>query len=229
MELHPQRQALLEGLGRLALPLPDGAEDRLLAYLDLLARWSRVYNLTAVRDPGDMLTHHLLDCLAVVAPLRRWIGRPGAMSQMAPRVLDVGSGAGLPGVVLAIAQPDWSVTCVDTVAKKASFIRQAAVELGLANLAARHQRVEDMVEQDFDVVTSRAFSSLADLVALTRGRLGPQGIWVAMKAKLTADEREAVGPGVEVFHVEPLSVPGLDADRCLVWMKPRAIASRAGD
>ncbi|HJV69921.1 16S rRNA (guanine(527)-N(7))-methyltransferase RsmG, partial [Ideonella sp.] len=136
------------------------------------------------------------------------------------RVLDVGSGAGLPGVVLAICQPDWHVTCVDAVAKKASFIRQVAAELGLPNLQASHQRVEAMSEPPFDLITSRAFATLADFVALTRERLAAGGCWVAMKAKLSDDERAAVPKDVAVFHVEPLTVPGLDATRCLVWMRP---------
>lgn len=204
------------GLRDLALDLPPAAADRLLRYLALIGQWNRVYNLTAVREPEAMLRQHLLDCLAIVGPLRR------ALPAGAPRrLLDVGSGAGLPGVVLAICEPDWQVTCVDTVAKKASFIRQVAAELGLPNLHAVHQRVEDMpADARFDLVTSRAFATLADFVALTRLRLAPGGAWVAMKAHLSDDERRGVPAGVDVFHVEPLAVPGLDATRCLVWMRP---------
>jgi 16S rRNA (guanine527-N7)-methyltransferase len=204
------------GLRDLALDLPAAAVDRLLQYLTLIGQWNRVYNLTAVREPEAMLRQHLLDCLAIIGPLRR------ALPAGAPRrLLDVGSGAGLPGVVLAICEPAWQVTCVDTVAKKASFIRQVAAELGLPNLQAVHQRVEDMpADARFDLVTSRAFATLADFVALTSERLSPGGAWVAMKAHLSGDERRGVPPGVEVFHVEPLAVPGLDATRCLVWMRP---------
>jgi 16S rRNA (guanine527-N7)-methyltransferase len=136
--------------------------------------------------------------------------------------LDVGSGAGLPGVVLAICEPGWQVTCVDAVAKKASFIRQVAVELGLPNLHASHQRVEAMAGEAFDLITSRAFATLADFVNLTRGRLAPGGRWAAMKAHLAPDEREGVPADVELFHVEPLLVPGLDAARCLAWLRPSA-------
>ena len=134
-------------------------------------------------------------------------------------MLDVGSGAGLPGVILAIAQPDWSITCVDTVGKKASFIRQVGAELGLGQLQALHQRVEALEVPPFDLVTSRAFASLVDFVSLTRQHLKPGGLWMAMKAHLSADERAALPADVDMFHVEPLQVPGLNAERCLVWMR----------
>ncbi|WP_374564911.1 16S rRNA (guanine(527)-N(7))-methyltransferase RsmG [Ideonella sp.] len=139
-------------------------------------------------------------------------------------MLDVGSGAGLPGVVLAICEPGWQVTCVDAVAKKVSFIRQVAAELGLPNLQASHQRVEAMAGERFGLITSRAFATLADFVNLTRERLASGGRWAAMKAHLAADEREGVPADVELFHVEPLTVPGLDAARCLVWLRPVATA-----
>lgn len=219
-DLEPALQA---GLAHLALPLPVPAVDQLLGHLRLIAEWNRVYNLTAIREPRAMLTQHLLDCLAIVPALRRGLpAAPGGRSGQpkACRVLDVGSGAGLPGVVLAICEPAWQVTCVDAVAKKTSFIRQVGAELGLPNLAATHQRVEAMTGQ-FDLITSRAFSTLADFVALTRDRLEAGGVWVAMKANLSPEELAAVPDDVEVFHVEPLVVPGLDAARCLVWMRPR--------
>lgn len=210
---------LQRGLDALDLPLSAETQARLLRYLDLVAHWNRVYNLTAIREPATMLTQHLLDCLAIVGPLRRVLKEQGVA---APRVLDVGSGAGLPGAVLAICEPTWQVTCVDAVAKKATFIRQVAAELALSNLTATHQRVEAMAGPGFDLITSRAFATLADFVDLTREQLAPAGRWVAMKANLTDDERLAVPTGVSVFHVEPLTVPGLDAARCLVWMRPAA-------
>lgn len=217
--------ALREGLDRLGLAVPDGDITRLLAYLHLIAQWNKVYNLTAIRDPEAMLTQHLLDCLAIVPALRRGLAAGGGVSPAEPgragrRVLDVGSGAGLPGVVLAICEPAWQVTCVDAVAKKAGFIRQVAAELGLPNLQATHQRVEAMPGR-YDLITSRAFATLADFIALSRERLAPAGCWAAMKAHLADDERGAVPPDVEVFHVEPLAVPGLNATRCLVWMRLR--------
>jgi 16S rRNA (guanine527-N7)-methyltransferase len=209
----PLAAPLAGGLRALSLSLPAETQGRLLQYLRLVAQWNRVYNLTAVREPAAMLTQHLLDCLAIVPSLRRHLqGR-------AARILDVGSGAGLPGVVLALCEPAWSVTCVDAVAKKASFIRQVAAELCIPNLEARHERVEAMATKPFDLITSRAFASLADFVALTRERLAPGACWVAMKAQVTAEEKGALPRNVVVFHVEPLRVPGLDAARCLVWMR----------
>jgi len=210
--------ALREGLN--ALRLEDTAEatqQQLLDYLGLLLKWNRHYNLTAVREPGAMLAQHLLDCLAVLGPLdRRLAHRPDA------RLLDVGSGAGLPGVVLAIMRPRWSVCCVDAVAKKAGFVRQVSGELGLHNLRGEHARVEQLQESGFDVVTSRAFASLGDFVTLTTARLAPAGCWMAMKGRRPDDEIRNLPESVELFHVEPLTVPGLDARRCLVWMRPRA-------
>ena len=202
-----------QGAAALGLTLDGVQQGRLLAYLDLLSKWNRVYNLTAVRDPAQMLTHHLLDSLAVIGPLRRHT--QGA----AANLLDVGSGGGLPGVVIAICCPELLVSCVDTVAKKASFIQHAAGALGLNNLRGVHARVES-VEERFDVVTSRAFASLADFVAGSRQALGEQGVWMAMKGKRPDEEMVVLPPFARVFHVEPLTVPSLDAERCLVWMRP---------
>lgn len=222
------RTPLLAGLSALdALPADDAEAqrlaDRLLAYLDLIARWNRVYNLTAVRDPAEMLTQHLLDSVAVVAPLRRALAaRAARLGPAAARVLDVGSGAGLPGVVVAILCPGLSVHCVDAVAKKASFIRQVATELQLAGLHAHHSRVEDLALPAFGLVTSRAFASLNDFVALTRAHLADGGVWMAMKGRVPDDELRALPPGVDVLGTEPLQVPGLDAQRCLVWLAPAA-------
>jgi 16S rRNA (guanine527-N7)-methyltransferase len=137
-------------------------------------------------------------------------------------VLDVGSGGGLPGVVLALVEPDLQVTCVDTVAKKAGFIRQVSAELGLPKLRAEHARVEALdASQPYDFVTSRAFASLRDFVTLTRHLLAPGGAWLAMKGAEPADELAALPLDIDVFHVEQLAVPGLDARRCIVWMRPK--------
>ncbi len=194
----------------------SAADDpRFERYLGLLAKWNAAYNLTAVRDPAQMRAHHLADCLAVVEPLRRQRGCVPA------RVLDVGSGGGLPGVVLAIAEPAWDVTCVDAVGKKAAFIRQVAGELALPNLHATHARVESLHAAPFDVITARAFASLADLARLTRVLLEPAGVWMAMKGKRPDRELAALPRDVTAFHVEPLVVAGLDAERCLVWMRPQ--------
>lgn len=197
---------------------PDRAAT-LQAYLHLLARWNTVYNLTALRDPSLMRSHHLADSESIVAPLERHAdGRP-------LKILDVGSGGGLPGVVLAIHHPDWDVTCVDAVAKKAGFVRQVALELGLPNLHAEHARVEQLAPVGADVVTSRAFASLPDFCAWTRRHLAPQGVWLAMKGRHPDDEIAALPADVEVFHVEPLQVPGLDAERCAIWLRPAAQSS----
>lgn len=193
---------------------PTAAQLQALAdYLGLLQRWNATYNLTAVRDPQAMLTQHLADCLAVVKPL---LARCAA-----GRVLDVGSGGGLPGVVLAVLAPALDVTCVDTVGKKAAFIRQVAGQLALPNLHAAHSRVEALKMPGFDLITSRAFASLVDFTSLTAQLLAPGGVWMAMKGKRPDEEMVALPSGVAVFHVEQLQVPGLDAERCLVWMRHR--------
>ena len=216
-------QQLQAAAASLGLALDDAVIDRLMAYLQLLHRWNRVYNLTSLRNPDEMLSHHLADCLAVVPALRRAtasLPRQHADGQL--RLLDVGSGGGLPGVVLAIVEPGWQVSCVDTVAKKATFIRQVAAELRLPNLQSLQARVETLAADagGFDLITSRAFASLGDFVALSRGALAPQGIWMAMKGKPPSDEQAALPADVQVFHVEQLQVPGLDAQRCLVWLRP---------
>jgi 16S rRNA (guanine527-N7)-methyltransferase len=196
---------------------PHAEDARLDRFLDLLGRWNAAYNLTAIRDVAQMRTQHLADCLAVVEPLRRHLGAGGRPV----RILDVGSGGGLPGVVLALSDPGWHVTCVDTVGKKAAFIRQVAAELPLPNLQVEQARVEELRADPFDVITSRAFASLADFARLTRHLIAPRGVWMAMKGKPPVEEMAVLPADVEVFHVEPLTVPGLDAERCLVWMRPR--------
>ena len=184
----------------------------LVDYLLLLQRWNATYNLTAVRDPAAMLTQHLADCLAVIPPLKR--------HAEGGRLLDVGSGGGLPGVVIAALLPAWQVTCVDAVAKKMAFVRQVAGALPLPNLRAEHLRVEQLQQAPFDLITSRAFSSLADFTRLTRAHLAPGGVWMAMKGRAPTEELAELPADVEVFHVEQLAVPGLDAQRGLVWMRP---------
>jgi 16S rRNA (guanine527-N7)-methyltransferase len=203
---------LRNGARQLNLTLDDLQVSQLLDYLGLIQKWNRVYNLTAVRGPAEMLTHHLLDSLAAVEPLRRRTG--GAPAS----ILDVGAGAGLPGVVFAICCPEVRVDCVDTVAKKAAFVQQAAASLKLPNLKGLHARVESLAGP-YDIVCSRAFASLTDFVNWSSAALAEEGVWLAMKGKHPADEIAALPPGVEMFHVEQLQVPGLGADRCLVWMK----------
>ena len=213
------RAALLAGLQALQLDLSEHQVSQLLDYQALIAKWTKVYNLTAVRDPAEMLTHHLLDSLAAVKPLQRHLAQAGLAQGSS--LLDVGSGAGLPGVVIAICCPTVAVTCVDTVAKKAAFIKQAALALKLPNLTGLHARVES-ITQPFDVVCSRAFASLADFTQWSAGALAPHGVWMAMKGKHPADELAALPPGVALFHVEQLQVPGLAAERCMLWLRREA-------
>lgn len=213
----PFRQSLDAGARTLGLALEPAQLDQLLAYVGLLEKWAKVYNLTALRERQEMLTHHLLDCLALVAPLRRHLQ---TLTHPA-RLLDVGAGAGLPGVVIAIGCPEVTVNSVDAVAKKAAFITQVALTLRLKNLSGQHARVESL-EERFDVITSRAFASLADFTAWSANALADGGVWVAMKGKRPDEEIAALGTGLKVFHVERLQVPGLEAERCLVWISRSA-------
>jgi len=221
--MHPLQNDLQKGLADLGLDLDYARQSQLLTYLDLIAKWTRVYNLTAVRDAKEMLTHHLLDSLAVVLPLRRALAElatltEGSGARTSFRLLDVGAGAGLPGVVIAITCPEVAVTCVDTVAKKAAFVQQVAASLTLPNLKGLHARVETLTEP-YDVVCSRAFASLKDFTHWSRTALAPHGIWLAMKGKHPDAELAELPKDVQVFHVEPLEVPGLDVERCIVWMR----------
>lgn len=213
---------LEQGLAALGLALTPAQQQQLLDYLAMLHKWNKVYNLTSVREPADMLRLHLLDCLAVLAPFQRALAETPS-----PKVLDVGAGGGLPGVVLAIGCPEVTVRCVDAVAKKMAFVRQASSALALPNLQAIHARVED-VRDRYSLITSRAFASLADFAGLTAPLLQEGGVWMAMKGKHPHEEIAELqerAPEVEVLHVEPLQVPGLDAERCLVWMRPASLSS----
>jgi 16S rRNA (guanine527-N7)-methyltransferase len=220
MSVGHERAVLEVGLKSLNLDLLPSQVDALLAYMALIQKWNKVYNLTALRSSDEMLTHHLLDSLSVVLPLRAQLE---AMGLGQGKLLDVGSGGGLPGVVLAIVMPQWRITCVDTVAKKAAFVQQVSASLGLANLRGLHARVETLSAQageGYDVVASRAFASLPDFVNWSVDALLPHGVWMAMKGKLPTEEMAALPAHAQVFHVEPLHVPGLDAERCVVWMRP---------
>ncbi len=299
-------RALRQGMSELDLALSDAQVASLLIYLALIEKWTKVYNLTAIRDPAEMLTHHLLDSLAVIKPLRAQLkgrrldglmptchgeslvvpptlhtdhepkhpslrgasatrqstdsGTSGVMdcraalamtgliasvhekenacgrdepcdvvgsdsaiqdrTKLLPttRLLDVGSGAGLPGVVIAICCPDITVHCVDTVGKKAAFIQQVAVTLKLFNLRGIHARVENLTDR-YQVISSRAFASLLDFTTWSINALAEPGIWMALKGKDPAEEIAALPSSVHVFHVEQLQVPGLDAERCIVWLE----------
>ena len=215
-EQPPLQASLRVAMDALGLQVSSQQNDMLLHYLSLLQRWNKVYNLTAVREPGQMLTLHLVDCLATVKPIRRHLA-----TRANARLLDVGSGAGLPAVVIAALNPTLAVTSVEAVGKKAAFIRQVAAELNLPNLFSEHARVEGMEAHPFDIVISRALASLRDFVDLTRARLSADGVWIAMKGKPPTREMAALPADVLVFHVEQLQIPGLNAERCLVWIRPR--------
>jgi 16S rRNA (guanine527-N7)-methyltransferase len=214
--------ALRNGLGQLELDLDTAQQRLLLRFLGLVEQWNGVYNLTALRDPQTMLSHHLLDSLAVVRPLENAIATRGWPTRTV-ELLDVGSGAGLPGVVLAIACPELAVTCVDAVGKKAGFVQQAAIELGVRNLNSVHARVEALAPRPWQVIASRAFASLDDFVSLTSPLLAEDGMWMAMKGKTPKEELDLLGADVEVFHVEQLSIPRLEGERCIVWMRKRVL------
>lgn len=199
---------LASGVAELGMDLLPPLQEKLLAYLQLMAKWNRVYNLTALRTPGEWVTHHVLDSLAVLPYID------------GPRVVDVGSGAGLPGLVLAIARPEWHIVSVDAVDKKAAFQRQAVAELGLGNVQVEGCRVEDlMLPEKADTVVSRAFSNLGEFVRLTRHLLRPDGRWAAMKGKTPQEEVAALPGDIRVRQTVQLNVPGLHAERCLVLMK----------
>ncbi|WP_426390969.1 16S rRNA (guanine(527)-N(7))-methyltransferase RsmG [Variovorax sp. R-27] len=209
-----QIDTLRAGAAAMGVALSDLQGEQLLAYGTLMLKWNKVYNLTALRDPASVLTHHLLDSLAAVAPLQReWAGKG--------KLLDVGSGGGLPGVVIAIMRPDLEVSCLDAVAKKAAFVQQVAAELELTNLRGLHARVESLVGS-YEVISSRAFASLPDFFNGSMNLLAPGGVWLAMKGKVPTDELAALPKDVAVFHVEQLTVPGLDAERCIVWARKEA-------
>lgn len=205
---------LIKGLEEIGLNASPQQITLLLKYQSLISQWNKVYNLTAIRDPLEMLSHHLLDSLAVIPYLLE------NTQNQAIRLMDVGSGAGLPGAVIAIMCPQIDVTCVDTVAKKAAFITQASLNLGLKNLHGVHSRVEQYKTQSFDVVCSRAFASLADFTNLTMFHVKQDtGFWFALKGKYPDDEISALPKEVYVHTSQKIKVPLLDADRCVLVLK----------
>ena len=220
-----ERGALEAAALGLGVALDDAQRGALLAYVAMLRKWNAVYNLTAIRDPQAILVQHLFDCLAIVPALRAApVGLPLPADLLAPGavVLDVGAGGGLPGVVLAICAPQAQVWCVDAVGKKAAFITQVRAELGLANLRVLHARVETLqAPRDLPaptLVVSRAFSSLAQFVSLTRHLIAPGGFWAAMKGQLPADELAGLPAPVRPVATITLSVPRLDAQRHLLLL-----------
>ena len=204
---------LAKGSAALGLDLPAEAQEKLLAFARLLIKWNKVYNLTAIRDEAQVVTHHLLDSLSVLPQLAG-----------IKRLVDVGSGGGLPGVVLAICRPELQVDSVETVQKKATFQNQARIELKLANFRAHHARIENwqpayFAEQPVDGIVSRAFADLADFVNLSAHLAGPETRILAMKGVYPADEIARIPAGFALERSTPLTVPGLDAERHLITVK----------
>jgi 16S rRNA (guanine527-N7)-methyltransferase len=210
-----RRHTLEKGAQALGLSLPPGAIDCCLAYLSMLVKWNKVYNLTAIRDPDAMVVQHLLDSLAIVPLIE------------GQRLLDIGSGAGLPGIPVAIARPDLAVTVLDSNQKKCAFMQQAVSELHLPNVTVRCTRIEDLPAAPtptgqaltFDTITSRAFAELIDFVTAALPLLAREGLLLAMKGVHPIDEMTRLPDTVRVRDTQPLTVPGLDAARCAIRME----------
>lgn len=201
-------EALTQGLARLEIEAPPGAQRKLLTYLALLQKWNKVYNLTAIRQPEQMMSHHLLDSLAILPHL--WAGR----------WLDVGCGPGLPGLVLAIMRQEWAFTLLDSNSKKTSFVQQAIIDLDLHNVSVCCARVEKWQPGiKFDGIVTRAFAEIGEFTTQTRHLLAENGRWAAMKG-VPGKELEQLPRGVAAERIIPLQVPMLEAARCLVILKP---------
>ena len=198
--------ALAAGLAELRIELSAEQQQKLLAFRDLLLKWNKTYNLTALRDPAQAISHHLLDSLAILPHVG------------SGNLLDVGSGGGLPGIPLAIAKPELPVGMVDTVQKKTTFLQQAVIELALRNVSVHHARVEEMQGQ-YAQISSRAFAEIGLFISLTRHLLAPGGRWLAMKGVRPDDELKALPADITVEAIIPLTVPGLDAERHLIILK----------
>lgn len=207
-----REEMLARGLEGLGLPSEERTVLLLGRFADLLLRWNRTYNLTAIRKESEVVTHHLLDSAALVPMI-------GKIAPEAQTLLDVGSGGGLPAVPTALLRPDLSVHAVDTVKKKVTFLQQAQIELGLKNFRAHHARVENLRLSPFDVITSRAFASLADFTSLTEHLLKPSGVWLAMKGVVPEEEMAALPDFVRVREILPMTVPGLHESRHLIVME----------
>ena len=207
------RNMLINGVQELHLHLSDAQIDKMIAYLSLLSKWNSVYNLTAIRDPKEMVKQHLLDSLSAAPAFKD-----------AKNVLDVGAGGGLPGMMLAIAYPDTRISMIDTVNKKTAFLTQAKTELGLSNVTVYTGRVESLqVKEQFDVITSRAFSELCNFINWSGHLLADGGQFIAMKGVAPSEEIERLPEGWTVTGVQALTVPGLQAERHLVFVKKIAV------
>lgn len=209
LDMHSLGNGLEDGTKALGIDLDSGIRQKLLDYIALLHKWNRAYNLTAIRDPSAMVGRHILDSLSILP----WV--------KGPRVLDVGAGAGLPGIVLAIANPELQVSLLDSNGKKVRFQRQAVLELGLKNVTPVHARVEEFSDtQGFDQIVSRAFAAVAPFVELTRPLLGADGEWLAMMGRL--DTETDIPSNISVTQRIVLDVPGEEGARHLLRLAPSA-------
>jgi len=204
-------EVLNDGIEAMDLPLWAAQREQLMDYLALMAKWNGVYNLTSLRDPMQMVTHHLLDSLAAVSAF-----------EGAQNVLDVGAGGGLPGIVLAIARPDMKVSLIDTVHKKTAFLTQVKAELGLSNVTVYTMKVQDLKAGPFDVITSRAFADLSDFVNWSGHLLQEGGRFIALKGTAPADEQERLPGEWKVRELRPIKVPKVEAERHLVFIEKSA-------
>lgn len=205
-----QKDLLAQGLSELNCPLAATQQAQLLTYLQLLAKWNSTYNLTALRDEAQMVSHHILDSLTLL---------PFIAS--AKNLLDVGSGGGMPGIPVAIARPDLAVTLLDANSKKTTFLQQAVIELGLDNVTVLTGRVEALGQHTFTAITSRAFAELSDFVRVTRQLLAPDGFWAAMKGVYPYEEIAQLPADITVNGVHAVTVPNIDAQRHIVLMSVR--------
>lgn len=216
---------LSAALGQMGLSLDKEQQLDILNYLELIQKWNKTYNITAIKDPQQILIQHIFDSMSVVLPLQQRIN-----PNQEAVVLDVGSGGGLPGVVLAICCPEWQVTCIDAVDKKTSFITMVAGRLGLKNLRARHTRIEDYPANSADLVISRAFASLSDFANWSSHTLKQGGLLAAMKGHYFDDEVEEL-EATSSWQLDswlPLDVPELDAERCLIWLCKKEEGEQVG-
>ena len=204
------KQKLQQGLQAMGLSLNTAQQLLLLEYVSLLKKWNSTYNLTALRDEATMISHHVLDSLTLLPYVEN-----------AQTLMDVGSGGGMPGIPTAICRPDLQITLLDSNTKKTTFLQQAVIELGLSNVTVASGRVEAMHDKKVDVVTSRAFAELGDFIALTKHLLNDSGYWAAMKGVYPYEEIAHLPEQIEVVQVDKLAVPGLDAERHMVVMRPK--------
>ncbi len=204
------KEQLKSGLIAMSLDLTTAQQLLLLEYVSLLKKWNNTYNLTALRDEQQIISHHILDSLTLLPYITQ-----------VQNMIDVGSGGGMPGIPTAICRPDLQITLLDSNTKKTSFLQQVTIELGLKNVTVTSNRVETLYDKKADVVTSRAFAELHDFIALTKHLLNEGGYWAAMKGVYPFEELENIPKNIEVYKIDKLSVPGLDAERHMVLMRPK--------